>query len=270
MGRPKRNAPDSLPYLGGKHHMGPWIAEHLPMRRGYLEPFAGMLNVLLARPPSKAEMVNDLDRNIINWWRHIRDHEEELSRLIALTPRSRDEFVKCRAMLKKGDGTPLERALAMQVVLAQGINGRTDGRGSWGYRLGTPPCVKWMSHDYSELTDRLAAVQLECKDALKVLEFSAGNEDVVVYLDPPYRTAGCFYVHNAVDVDALTEVVQAQKGAVAISGYGDEWDHLGWSRIEHSTLCTIYGSKGRFARTEVLWCNYDPNIVGKGKTSSLF
>lgn len=269
MSRPKRKGPDAPPYFGGKHHLGPWIADLLPLRKAYLEPFAGMLSVLLARPPSKAEMVNDLDDNIINWWRHIRDHQDELTRLVRLTPRSRDEFVKSRTLLKTNEGSPLERALATHVVLTQGINARTDGRGSWGYRLKTPPCVKWMEHDYSELATRLAAVQLENKDALQVLQFSASIEDVSVYCDPPYHSAGRNYAHNNVDVDSLTEALLAQKGAVAVSGYGTEWDHLGWRRVEHPTSCAIYGSTGTFARTEVVWCNYDPVIASQHNMARL-
>lgn len=64
----------------------------IPPHTHYCEPFAGGLSVLLAKPPSLIETVNDLDKRIITFWRVLRDNPKELERLCALTPHSRTEY----------------------------------------------------------------------------------------------------------------------------------------------------------------------------------
>ena len=254
---------NALPYYGGKVKRGPWVNSHLPHRSGYVEPYAGMLGVLLSRPPAKTEIVNDINDHIVNWWRCMRDATDELERLVSLTPRSRTEFRDSQKMLAEGRGTKMERALAMHVVLAQGINARTDGNGSWAYRLSSRVSNPWVPSKFAQIAKRMAEVQLENKDALKVLEFTASVDDVVVYCDPPYHTAARRYAENEVPIDALTDALLSQRGCVAISGYRDEWDHLGWRVEEVPASCTIYGSAGKSNRTERLWMNYPPEAAGR-------
>ena len=92
-----------LIWAGGKSSWGigsgRWVARQLPHRRVYIEPFAGMLGVLLQRPPARREMVSDLDGRIINWWRVVRDQGPALEKLLDNTPGwSAAEFqVACEA-----------------------------------------------------------------------------------------------------------------------------------------------------------------------------
>ena len=74
-----------LRYYGGKSEKfrngngaGPWIAKMLPYRRMYVEPFAGMLGVLLQREKSRIELVNDRDGMISAFWECIRDYPDKL------------------------------------------------------------------------------------------------------------------------------------------------------------------------------------------------
>ena len=71
-------------------------------------------------------------------------------------------------------------------------------------------------------------MQLETYDAVQIME-NVAKRDIVAYLDPPYdvECRDIAYHHNYYDVEALTNAVLKQKGLVAISGYGSEWDHLG-------------------------------------------
>ena len=76
---------------------------------------------------------------------------------------------------------------------------------------------------------------------------------------PPYPTATTTpYLHSEVDKGALTDALTRQRGFVAVSGYGDEWEHLGWRReVMLSNRTNIKGARGE-ARTEVLWLNREP------------
>ena len=76
-------------YYGGKTHLAPKIAALLPPHDHYVEPFAGSLAVLLAKEPSRAETVNDLDGDLVTFWRVLRDRPHDLAWAAAMTPHSR-------------------------------------------------------------------------------------------------------------------------------------------------------------------------------------
>ena len=99
--------------------------------------------------------------------------------------------------------------------------------------------------------------QIECYDALKLLDDIKDREYAVIYADPPYWTANTTaYKHQSFNIDDLTDLFLAQKGKVAISGYPGEWDHLGWHKeIKGATRYNIKNVPE--PRTEVLWMNYD-------------
>jgi DNA adenine methylase len=124
-------------YYGGKTKLAGTIAALLPDHLHYVEPFAGSLAVLLAKPRSRMETVNDLDGALINFWRVLRDRPLELARVCALTPHSRAEWEAC-ADLDTGDD--LEQARRVWVRLSQGRSGRFY-RAGWRHLPGTAPAV---------------------------------------------------------------------------------------------------------------------------------
>lgn len=95
-------------YYGGKGRLAPWIASLLPDHRVYVEPFAGSAAVLLAKRPSTHEILNDVDGNVVTFFRVLRDRPEDLERACRLTPYARDEFDA--AHLVDPDLNELERA----------------------------------------------------------------------------------------------------------------------------------------------------------------
>ena len=94
-------------YHGGKWRLAPWIIEHFPPHRVYVEPFGGAASVLLRKPRSYAEVYNDRWSDVVNVFRVLRDpvRAAALKRLIALTPFARDEFAAIDRffLLAKGD-----------------------------------------------------------------------------------------------------------------------------------------------------------------------
>ena len=250
----------SLPYHGGKrgYGKGEWIASNLPWERQstYVEPFAGMLGVLLARRPVKIELVNDLNERVVNWWRAVRDQPQEFAHLVENTPYSRAEFLWAEENLDNPDIPPIRRALAFHVKIQQGFM-HGDGGTGWSVTMSSAVGNRGLFRGESiiALADRIRAVQLECRDATDILKRIAGFQDAVVYADPPYPTADTSpYTINQVDMKALADLFQAQKGAVAVSGYGSEWDMLGWARVEMACLRRQIKNNSE-PRTEVLWLN---------------
>lgn len=259
-----------MPYFGGKsvhnaYGQGRWIADVLPHDTDtcYVEPWGGMLGVLLQRERSKVEIANDLDRRIVNWWQQVRDNSDTLQRRLAFTPLSRDVFAD--ALKQIDDADPLVSAWAVSVVLTQSLRASLASVPSSWKRWFSPNrerSAKSVLDRLPAVAARLADVQLENIDAVRLLERVAGETRAVVYCDPPYyqQPGADLYGTSVIDVDAMTAALSEQQGRVAVSGYGDEWDHLGWCRSEFDTHRSALGAltDTRAARTEVLWTNYQP------------
>ncbi len=95
-----------LRYHGGKWILAPWIISYFPEHRVYTEAFGGAASVLLRKPRSYAEIYNDLDGEVVNLFRVVRDNGLELKRLLALTPFAREEYY----LAWKSSDDPLEQA----------------------------------------------------------------------------------------------------------------------------------------------------------------
>lgn len=258
----------ALAYYGGKsawRNTGRWVSETIgatPEGWAYCEPFAGMLGVLLQRPPARYEIVNDSSKWVIAWWAAVRDHPQEFARIVDATPWSRAEFARAVEIVQgQPSGDVLRDAHAAHIVITQGItHGTRATPGEWASRYagpGAPASAK--REPIQALGARIRAVQLECRDALEILERTAKRARILIYCDPPYPTTATKPYENVPDVDALADVLRAQKGRVAISGTGAEWDCLGWRRVQLETSTGFANhTRGESAkRTEVIWLNYE-------------
>lgn len=258
-------------YFGGKLKLAERIAALLPPHQHYIEPFAGSFAVLLAKPPSPMETVNDLDGNLMNFWRVLRDRPDELERVCALTPHSRAEYQACYEPATDD----LERARRVWVNLTQGRGGQMKRTG-WrfyqdprGSHSSMPEYLAAYVARICPAAARLANVSLECKDGLDIIREYGRHPDTLLYTDPPYlaslrslnngRCRGPDYDHELrsdEDHRDLLEALLGCRAAVVLSGYASElYDGLltTWFRREIATQ-TGNGGSDR-ARTEVLWSN---------------
>ena len=252
------------PYYGGKGNQGAKIAACLPwsMESVYVEPFAGMARVLLNRLPVQVEIINDLDGNLARWWRVIRDMPDEFTHVVDFTPRSRELFEQ--AIIDVNDETldDLRRAGAYHCLIESSVHsGASTGKGN--FRTWWAPSRfrdRLVGGHILDLWQRLRYVIVENRPALDILERIKDEPSAVIYADPPYISADTSpYAVNEVDVDALGAAFQAQAGFVAVSGYGNEWDFLGWERAEFDAVRHNIHKGGRKfpvePRVEVLWTN---------------
>lgn len=251
-------------YYGGKTTLAERIVEVLPPHGHYIEPFAGSLAVLLAKPRVFCETVNDLDGDLMHFWRMLRDRPEDLARAAMLTPHSRAEH---QAGYDREGLDDLERARRIWVVLSQGRTG-TLRRTGWRYfrdPAGTGSCMPDYIAAYAEripeCARRLHGVSLECRPALEIIEEYGGVADALIYADPPYvgsARAENYKVEMADESShrELAAALRAARAAVVLSGYASPLyeDLYGdWHRHEFQTWTGQGGTRG--ARTEVLWSN---------------
>lgn len=255
-----------LPYYGGKQAQGKakWIASLLPWEKNsvYVEPFGGMMSVLLHRQPVKTEIYNDIDGDVVNWWTVLRHNRDEFAKAVECIPHSREMFEWACSNYKNQCLSSFDRALAFHTVCLQSIYMRKN---KLQWRLFFSPNVgsmgRWRSERVELLAERIWKVQLDNRPADFLLNKLSDNSVATVYCDPPYdKVDNTPYDCEDLDVDLFSDIFNCQKGNVAISGYGDTWDHLGWERHEKKAIVTL---QGEFAyrkspkRTEVLWTNYN-------------
>jgi len=81
-------------WYGGKYRHLNWLLPLLPYTHHYCEPFGGSASVLLNRKPSPVETYNDLDGEVVEFFRVLREERDALIEAISLTPYSRKEFVR--------------------------------------------------------------------------------------------------------------------------------------------------------------------------------
>lgn len=251
-----------LNYPGAKWGMAKTIVEIMPRHRSYLEPFFGSGAVLFNKPPSAIETVNDIDGDITNFFRVLREFPEELARKISLTPYSREVFDDAHENRGIDD---FDKAYRFAIRSRMGHGFKTYQKTGFKidvYARERSYCVDvWnrMPEDIFLASTRLKQVQIENRPALELIrKFNYSN--VLIYADPPYllsTRSGKQYRHemNEQDHVELIETLQQHKGYVILSGYPSElYDHelKGWRKIERRSY-----NQNSDARTEVLWCNFD-------------
>ena len=251
-----------LKYPGAKRRMASWILSQMPPHNSYWEPFFGSGAVLFQKPLSPIETVNDLDGDVVNLFRMVRDEPEKLAAAVAATPYARQEY---EAAFAPTDD-PVEKARRFLVRCQQGFGSRAGA-----YKPGWKNDVRGRERAYdvlswnrapgwiAEAAGRLKRVQIEHMPAVELIG-RFNYADVLIYADPPYLPAtrtGKQYRHEMAERDhvELLEALKRHRGLVMLSGYPNPlYDELlkGWSAAEFGNRVANGG-----ARTEVLWMNFE-------------
>jgi len=264
-----------LRWHGGKWRLAPWIIGHFPPHRVYVEPYGGAASVLVRKVRAYAEIYNDLDDEVVDLFRVLRDPERaaRLQDLLRLTPFSRCEF---RAAYEPTDDIVERcRRLVIRSFMGFGSNAHASqekGHRSTGFRAtsnrgGTTPARDWANYPaaMTSLIERLKGVTIESRPAIEVMA-QHDRSDTLHYVDPPYmhetRAQGNKYdlgwrmyryeMTNDQHVELL-EYLRATAGMVILSGYSAPlYDDMlfDWRRIEKETF-----ADGARPRVEVLWIN---------------
>lgn len=264
-------------WYGGKYSHLDFIIPRLPKSDQYIEPFGGSAAVLINRDPANVETYNDIDGDVVTFFRVLRERREELLEQIALTPFSREELAEAVERKNDDDLSDIEQARLFFVRAGQTRSGlaqeATPGR--WAYCKSTSrrdmsgAVSRWHGRleQLYNVADRLRRVQIENKPAVEVIE-RHDDEDALFYCDPPYphgaRGDTNSYSHEMTDEEhrELAEALHECDANVAISGYQCDlyeelYESYGWTRIDDEEK-TMHTTKD--TRTESLWVNYDPVV----------
>ena len=253
--------PNFFPYFGGKYYHAHRLIDLFPSHHCYVDVFGGAGNVLIQKPLSKVEVFNDINSDIVNLFRVLREDFDTFYEFTLLTPYSREVFSEYRDQIKT-ETDSVRRACLWFSLACQSVGGlRVSWKASkkWGNSLTQLNKVNRLP----EIVNRLHHVQLENHDFFCILEKYDGK-DTFFYLDPPYvpetRSPGIYQDEMSFeDHEKLVDVLKGIKGKAMLSGYpNDLYDTLGWQKQSFATMCkTVSAKTSATKRTEVVWMNYE-------------
>lgn len=271
-----------LTWPGGKGMLVSKLLPLVPYDTIYVEPFSGGASMLFARERSPIEVLNDIDKEVVSFFRVFREPVKLglLCAKLMYTPYSREEWREARETWPN-DTDEVERAYHWFVTNRQSFGG---GGGSWSFsrtkvRRGMAQVTsRWLSalENLPATATRLVGVQLECDDWLKVCR-GYDSEHTVFYGDPPYPLDSVadpkIYKHAMSDQDhqRLIEWCLTAKGSIVLSSYPnpiyERLIQVGWERIDIATSSMMVGrTRGtgvlgegsatkKAPRTEIIWRN---------------
>jgi len=235
--------------------------------------------VLLNRIPSPSETFNDLDHELVNFFKVLRERTDELVKSITLTPFSREELKNAVGIKETWKDVPELECARLFLVRAKQTQrgvGQTSSVGRWNYCIDNSRnhmatnVSRWVNnHDLAWIAQRLLRVQIENDDAISVIQ-RYDTKKTLFYCDPPYpleSRGGTAYQYELTEHNhlELAKVLREVNGKVAISGYDcplmkelyEDWQMT-------KDIPRLMHASNQFSdryRTEVLWTNYDIDKV---------
>ncbi|RGS10826.1 DNA adenine methylase [Enterocloster bolteae] len=256
-----------LKYPGAKNRIANWICEYIPSHDVYLEPYFGSGAVFFNKVPARIETLNDLDGNVVNYFKVVRERPNELAVQLEMTPYSRDEYY--RACEYDPENSDIEKARKFAVRCWMGY-GASNYYVS-GFRSSQQSKSPYTTKEWRNLPERLLAAGERLKNAqienLPAMELIRRYDtpDVFMYVDPPYlhgTRKNYFYRYEMGDAEhiELLKLLAEHPGKVLLSGYDNDLYNqylLGWRKAQKKTQ-----AEAGIPRVETLWMNYE---IGQAK-----
>lgn len=257
-------------YYGGKQTLAPEIVQLIPAHSLYCEPFCGGAAIFFHKPKesSAVEVLNDTNQELINFFRVVQNDFVSLEKEIRISLHSRRLFTDASVIYNNPHMfSEIKRAWALWVLAVQGFAGILDG--SWGYdkakRTTSKKIMNKREAFSEELAYRLQEVQLECTDAIRIIN-SRDGKNSFFYCDPPYFNSDCGHYdgYTREDMEMLLQTLSKIEGKFIVSSYPSDllskftkehgWDQKQWIK----TVSVNKGSGGK-KKTEVVTANFKIN-----------
>jgi len=263
----KINLKTPISYYGGKQSLAKKIISLIPEHVLYCEPFIGGGAVFFAKEPSEVEVLNDTNRELMNFYKTVQNDFVGLEKEIRITLHSRDLFSKASVIYNYPDMfSEIKRAWAVWVLSSQSFSAQLDG--SFGFDKSKQTTTRKIINNRDRFTEeyaiRLQNVQLESADALYVIR-SRDTKKSVFYLDPPYFNSDCGHYNGYSEQDFENLLIQSSKieGKFLLSSYpsdvlsrytkANKW--YTWS-VEKGVTVNNKGGGYQKRKVEVLTANY--------------
>ena len=257
-----------ITYYGGKQNLISTILPLFPKHQTYIEPFVGGGAVFWAKRPSEVEVINDYNRELINFYEVCQNEFIELEKMVRISLHSRSLHADASVMYNNPHlFSRIQRAWAVWVLSSQSFSAMLDG--TWGYDVIKGTTSRKISKKRDSFTEeyaiRLQNVQIENTDALRVIR-SRDYEKAFHYCDPPYFNSDCGHYdgYSIVDFEELLKTLSSLQGKFLMSSYPSDIlnkysKENGWHtrKVEQSvSVANGTGGSGK-KKIEVLTANYD-------------
>lgn len=263
----KKRLRPPLTYYGGKQTLAPFIKNLIPEHILYGEPFFGGGAVFFLKSPSEVEVINDTNNELMNFYRIVKTRFNELKDLIDQSLLSRDLHHKANVIYYNPDlFDEVRRAWAVWILCTMGFSGRMGGPFGYDKKKGTiAKKIGFKKEAFtSELMERLENVQIECADALYIIQ-SRDHPGAFFYCDPPYigSDLGHYKGYTEADFRSLLEMLASIEGKFLLSSYPSDilkefTAKYGWQNMKKELLVTVNIKAGNpKTKTEMLTANYD-------------
>jgi len=263
-----------LSYYGGKQQLASRILGIIPAHSVYCEPFCGGAAIFFAKEPSRVEVINDTNGEIINFYEVLKRDFTSLEKEIAISLHSRKMHIHAQVVYQ----TPelfdrVKRAWAIWMLANSSYGNILNG--GFGYDRSTGGTTKKLANKKNNFTEdyaiRLANAQIECCDALKIIR-SRDTAEAFFYCDPPYvgSDMGHYDGYSQEDFDALLHTLEGIKGKFLLSSFrnkalAEAVNRNGWYTFEVKMQCAMTNRyEGKRGKVEVFTANYP---IGEGVSS---
>jgi DNA adenine methylase len=256
-----------ITYYGGKQKLISTILPLFPKHNLYAEPFIGGGAIFWAKKNSPVEVINDTNRELINFYETCKNDFVDLEKMIRISLHSRSLHSDAKVINENPHMfTRIQRAWSIWVLASQGFASMLDG--TWGYDKSKNTTSKKISNKRASFTEELAIrlqnVQIECTDALRII-LSRDQEESFFYCDPPYFNSDCGHYdgYSKQDFEMLLQTLSKIKGKFLLSSYPSELlkeykEAYGWFQHSVEQEVTVANNNGkRKAKIEVMTANYD-------------
>lgn len=254
-----------LTYYGGKQKLCSTILSLIPQHSLYCEPFVGGGAIFFGKEPSASEVLNDTNKELINFYEVVQNKFIELNMMIRVTLHSRRLHANASVIYNNPHMfDEVKRAWALWVLAIQSFSSMIDG--TWGYdRSGTTS--EKVTSKRSQFTEdfaiRLQNVQIECADAVYIIG-SRDTADSFFYCDPPYFNSNCGHYdgYTQDDFEALLKALAGIKGKFLLSSYPSDIllkyakKHGWWMQSVEQRISVNKGYSGK-KKIEVMTGNYE-------------
>jgi DNA adenine methylase len=247
-----------FPWVGGKRKLARHLLPVFPQHTCYVEPFCGGAALFFMKEPSKAEVLNDINSDIVNIYRVIQNHLEEFIRQFKWALTSREIF-KWLKDTPPETLTDIQRAARFYYLQKLSFGSKIEGR-TFGTSATGPSKLNLLrlEETLSDAWLRLHRVTIEHLD-WKTCITRYDRADTLFYLDPPYwQTQGYGVPFGLEQYDAMAELARRCLGKMIISVN----DHPDMRRVfdglEISTVNTTYsvGSNNGHKAAELVISNF--------------
>jgi DNA adenine methylase len=252
-----------IKYWGGKQQISSRIMQLMPPHHCYVEPFFGGGAVFFAKEPSKVEIINDINDNMVNFYKVVVRHFSDLKSEIDVTLYSEFQYKEAKELWLKGSDNNVMRAWAVFVLSHQSFSGNIGN--SWAHsdtRNMARQFDNVKSYFDERYVNRLRGVQIFCRDALKVIK-ACDSADTFHFIDPPYFNSdmGCYDGYTEQDLCNLLELLSTLKGKWLLTTYPSDLlaeytARNGWYTINNKMHLSASNQTGK-TKTEVFTMNYE-------------